>query len=269
MPRATRRRAFVALLRGVNVGGRNRVAMSDLRGIVESVGHTHVATYIQSGNVVFAAQAGSEASADDLLAGVLHEAITARLGLDVDVMVRDREALAGVIAAVPFAGADPRQVLVEFLSTASDRRGAGGAHLGRGGSRRGPRRGPRGLPPPSERRGTKRAGAARGAPAQGSSHRTEPLDLPRAAGDAGADRELGVAGPAGGGRSAGVRAGREPGRGALVRGTVVRRRMRQNHGTHWHTPRTSNTGDSRPVERRASSAATAPETPPRTGDPPR
>ena len=43
----------VALLRGINVGGRNKVAMADLREIMASLGHTDVATYIQSGNVVF------------------------------------------------------------------------------------------------------------------------------------------------------------------------------------------------------------------------
>ncbi len=43
----------VALLRGINLGGRNRVAMADLRTVVTSLGHTDVATYIQSGNVVF------------------------------------------------------------------------------------------------------------------------------------------------------------------------------------------------------------------------
>jgi uncharacterized protein (DUF1697 family) len=45
--------SHVALLRGINVGGRNKVAMADLRKVVESLGHGDVATYIQSGNVVF------------------------------------------------------------------------------------------------------------------------------------------------------------------------------------------------------------------------
>src|SRR6266487_3948114 len=43
----------IALLRGINVGGRNRVAMADLRKVVLGLGYTDVATYIQSGNVVF------------------------------------------------------------------------------------------------------------------------------------------------------------------------------------------------------------------------
>jgi Protein of unknown function (DUF1697) len=44
---------YVALLRGINVGGRNRVAMADLRQLTEALGHTEVATYIPSGNAVF------------------------------------------------------------------------------------------------------------------------------------------------------------------------------------------------------------------------
>ncbi len=43
----------VGLLRGVNVGGNNRLKMADLRAAVESLGHTDVETYLQSGNVVF------------------------------------------------------------------------------------------------------------------------------------------------------------------------------------------------------------------------
>lgn len=110
--------AFVALLRGVNVGGRNRIAMSDLREIVESLGHSRVATYIQSGNVVFAEAAPVEPPDPDVLSGALRAAIADRLGLDVDVMVRGREALARIVETVPFPDADPKQLLIAFLATA-------------------------------------------------------------------------------------------------------------------------------------------------------
>ena len=46
-------RTHVALLRGINVGGHNKVAMSDLRDVATSLGLTDVVTYIQSGNVAF------------------------------------------------------------------------------------------------------------------------------------------------------------------------------------------------------------------------
>ena len=51
---------FVALLRGVNVGGRARVPMGELRLLFEALGHTDVVTYIQSGNIVFQAAGGRE-----------------------------------------------------------------------------------------------------------------------------------------------------------------------------------------------------------------
>src|ERR1700733_2622810 len=70
-------RTHVALLRGINVGTQTRIAMSDLREIVASLGHEDVATYIQSGNVVFTSpEADATRLADDLEA-----AISARVGL--------------------------------------------------------------------------------------------------------------------------------------------------------------------------------------------
>ncbi len=108
--------ACVALLRGVNVGGRNRIAMTDLRGIVESLGHRDVATYIQSGNVVLASDGGSDPADEDRLGESIRIAIAERLGLEVDVMVRGRTALDRIVAAVPFPDADPKQLLVAFLA---------------------------------------------------------------------------------------------------------------------------------------------------------
>ncbi|HEX3488288.1 MAG TPA: DUF1697 domain-containing protein [Streptosporangiaceae bacterium] len=88
----------VALLRGINVGVQTRVAMSDLREIVTSLGHQDVATYIQSGNVVFTSPSADPARlADDLEA-----AISARLGISPAVVVLSREDLAGAVAANPY-----------------------------------------------------------------------------------------------------------------------------------------------------------------------
>ncbi|MBO0731861.1 MAG: DUF1697 domain-containing protein [Acidimicrobiaceae bacterium] len=91
-------RTHVALLRGINVGGRNKVAMTDLRAIVGSVGHTDIATYIQSGNVAFSAEDRDVRA----LADQLEQVIAAELGVTCAVVVVDREQLAGVIAANPF-----------------------------------------------------------------------------------------------------------------------------------------------------------------------
>ena len=68
--------SHVALLRGINVGGRNKVPMRDLRAAFESDGFTGVSTYIQSGNVLF------DAPADDPVEPRIQALLTEQLGLD-------------------------------------------------------------------------------------------------------------------------------------------------------------------------------------------
>jgi len=103
-----------ALLRGVNIGPHKRIAMPVLREIVESLGHTDVETYLQSGNVVFAPAPG----AGDELAGQLERAITETTGLDVAVVTRTGSELAAVIEANPYPVDDPTRVVVVFLGEA-------------------------------------------------------------------------------------------------------------------------------------------------------
>ncbi|PZF82091.1 DUF1697 domain-containing protein [Jiangella anatolica] len=105
----------VALLRGINVGGRNKVAMADLRALVEGLGHTGVRTYINSGNVVFAAPAG--AGRDELETSI-EAAIKAELGLEIAVLVRTHDELAAAADANPFPDAEPSRLLLSFLRTA-------------------------------------------------------------------------------------------------------------------------------------------------------
>src|SRR5437870_10268219 len=88
----------VALLRGINLGPRNRVAMPALRGVVESLGHTEVETYIQSGNPVFTAAHGDEQA----LATGLERAIEERLGVRTSVVVLSRRRLARVVRENPY-----------------------------------------------------------------------------------------------------------------------------------------------------------------------
>lgn len=104
----------VALLRGINLGGRNKVAMADLRALVSELGHADVSTYIQSGNVLFTAAADADATA---LARAMTEAIAAKLGVASPVVVLSRGELAGVVAANPFPGEpDHRRVHAVVLS---------------------------------------------------------------------------------------------------------------------------------------------------------
>jgi uncharacterized protein (DUF1697 family) len=105
--------AYVALLRGVNVGGHNRIAMPELRQLLDSLGHTDVATHLQSGNAVF--RSGRRPTQ---LATEIEAAIAERCGLDVTVFVRSRAELDGVVRAnpLPEAAAEPSKLLVAFLS---------------------------------------------------------------------------------------------------------------------------------------------------------
>lgn len=103
--------AYVALLRGINVGGSNKVAMADLRAMFGALGYEDAQTYIQSGNVVFTAKATEAA-----LVRRIEGAITKTFSLQIRVMVRSKAQLASVLAADPFAGAAPTLAHVAFLS---------------------------------------------------------------------------------------------------------------------------------------------------------
>lgn len=89
---------YVALLRGINVGGHAKVSMTDLRELLTSLGHTEVATYIQSGNALFT----SPRERPDELAAEIEHRIALDLGLQVKVMIRTRNELAAVIEGNPF-----------------------------------------------------------------------------------------------------------------------------------------------------------------------
>ena len=98
-------RTHVALLRAINLAGRNRVAMADLRQMATSLGHTEVATYIQSGNVVFTTTQTDTGK----LAETLEQEIGRRLDVRPGVVVLSRDQLAEMIADNPYPqAADPR-----------------------------------------------------------------------------------------------------------------------------------------------------------------
>jgi uncharacterized protein (DUF1697 family) len=102
-------KTHVALLRGINVVGRNKVSMADLRQVVESLGHRDVATYIQSGNVVFTSvkpNANSTALADEI-----ETAIADRLVVRPAVVVLSRGDLNHVVRDNPFGDEDDHRLL--------------------------------------------------------------------------------------------------------------------------------------------------------------
>jgi uncharacterized protein (DUF1697 family) len=95
----------VALLRAVNVGGRSKVPMAELRALFEELGHTDVQTYIASGNVVFAGKPDAKR---------LERAIADRFGVETAVILRTAKQLQAVLDAHPF-GEDTSQTYVTFL----------------------------------------------------------------------------------------------------------------------------------------------------------
>ena len=88
----------VALLRGINVGGGGKVPMADLRTVVAGLGHSDVATYIQTGNIIFTPSHDD----NDALACELQDAINSSFGVNTSAVVLTRAELAKVIDANPY-----------------------------------------------------------------------------------------------------------------------------------------------------------------------
>lgn len=110
---------YVALLRGINVGGRNKVAMADLRQVAASLGHIEVGTYIQSGNLVFTSPDASTTS----LADALEQQIGRSLAVQPAVVVLSRRS----IRYIDRAGAAPDR---QASGSAGKHAAGGAAHLG-------------------------------------------------------------------------------------------------------------------------------------------
>jgi uncharacterized protein (DUF1697 family) len=104
----------VALLRGINVGGRNKLPMRDLRTIFTDVGCADVTTYIQSGNVVYRAPA----KLANRIPRLISDGIAERFDLRIPVVTRSAAELEGVVAGNPYLGieADFTKLHVAFLA---------------------------------------------------------------------------------------------------------------------------------------------------------
>ncbi|MBX0328995.1 DUF1697 domain-containing protein [Oscillochloris sp. ZM17-4] len=101
----------IALLRGINVSGRNRIPMAELRALCAEIGWGDAQSYIQSGNLIFRADA---APAD--LEAALERAITGRFGLTIPVIVRAAASWPGYIGANPFPEASAREPNLVMLA---------------------------------------------------------------------------------------------------------------------------------------------------------
>lgn len=105
---------YLALLRGINVGGKNKLPMQDLRDIFVETGCEGVQTYIQSGNVIFHAAPGVA----DALPSLIATRIAERFGIRAPVVVRTDAQLRDVVLNNPFlsAGAAEETLHVMFLA---------------------------------------------------------------------------------------------------------------------------------------------------------
>ncbi|MGH9082173.1 MAG: DUF1697 domain-containing protein [Acidimicrobiales bacterium] len=100
-------RTHVALLRGMNVGRNRTVSTADLRGLLTTLGFADVASYVQSGNLVFTCSEAEPA----VLAARLEEEIARRLAFDTSVVVLSRDEVAAVIEHNPYPGeTDPKAI---------------------------------------------------------------------------------------------------------------------------------------------------------------
>lgn len=95
---------YVALLRGINVGGNNLIKMADLKACFESLGFADVRTYIQSGNVIFRSGEPDQSR----LAKELEEALSAAFHYESSLVLRSDEEMKAIVAGAPAGfGSDP------------------------------------------------------------------------------------------------------------------------------------------------------------------
>lgn len=108
---------MTALLRGVNVSGKNLIKMSDLRQMFEDEGFRNANTFIQSGNVVF--DSDTDDSSD--VSKELETAISKMFGYEVPVIIRSNQELTEIIKKNPFASEDERMLYITFLKESPEK----------------------------------------------------------------------------------------------------------------------------------------------------
>lgn len=107
---------YVALFRGINVGKAKRIAMADLRALLDKLGYADVATLLNSGNAVFTANAEPAATH----AARIRAAVRRKLGVDALVVVKSGSEISGIIAgnAISKSATDDSRLLVAITNDA-------------------------------------------------------------------------------------------------------------------------------------------------------
>jgi uncharacterized protein (DUF1697 family) len=113
-----RSNVYVALLRGINVGGKNKLPMKDLGTVFADLGCEMIQTYIQTGNIIFDARPPLARRVPGLVSAALLE----RFGLQVPVIVRTAEQLNRILRDNPYVrkGANSKALHVSFLADRPD-----------------------------------------------------------------------------------------------------------------------------------------------------
>lgn len=107
---------YVALLRGINVGGKHKLLMKDLAEVFSSSNCTNVRTYIQSGNVVFCAPPGLA----EKLAAALEKKIETRFGFPAPVIIRSHDQLARIARGNPFLSRSGAEKMLHIVFLADE-----------------------------------------------------------------------------------------------------------------------------------------------------
>ena len=107
---------YISILRGINVGGKRKILMADLRELYESLDFVNVITYIQSGNVIFESK---KKNANTTFTKKITQAIFDKYGFEVPVIIRSVEEIKSIVENHPFEkkeGAQIENLCLTFLS---------------------------------------------------------------------------------------------------------------------------------------------------------
>tara|TARA_R110002073_G_scaffold53840_4_gene138820 strand:+ start:33489 stop:34010 length:522 start_codon:yes stop_codon:yes gene_type:complete len=102
---------YIVLLRGINVSGKNKLPMQDLRVMLSGLGYQNIETYIQSGNIILESE-----KEKSILEKEIKEGIKSEFGYDVPVITRTIEGLKRAIQENPYPTVDEKVIAVIFLS---------------------------------------------------------------------------------------------------------------------------------------------------------
>lgn len=105
---------YIAFLRGINIGSKNKINMAELKQLLENLGFTHVRTLLNSGNAVF------DYDMDDIskLETIIEEAIHLQFNLSINVIIRDSNQINSLIAQYPFDLTDDKNHYITLFKSA-------------------------------------------------------------------------------------------------------------------------------------------------------